>query len=194
MLADEPGGSENWTFSVIPSDEFREVFVEAWRLQRDYFYDRNMHGVDWTAMRDKYGELVDRVTRPRRAERPDRADGERAVGAAHLRRRRRLRDAAPDQVQSAVARRDAGARRSRRAATVVRHVYRVRSGPCRTELSPLARPGVEVERGRRDLLAINGIATAVGRRSRRAAAQPGGQAGAAARRGRRARPSRATWW
>lgn len=38
------------------------MFVEAWRLERDYFYDREMHGVDWPAMRDKYMPLVDRVT------------------------------------------------------------------------------------------------------------------------------------
>ena len=60
-LADSQVDLKNWTFSVIPSDEFREGFLDAWRLHRDYFYDRNMHGVNWKAMRDKYGELVDRV-------------------------------------------------------------------------------------------------------------------------------------
>ena len=60
-LADSQVDLKNWTFSVIPNDEFREGFLDAWRLHRDYFYDRNMHGVDWTAMRNKYGELVDRV-------------------------------------------------------------------------------------------------------------------------------------
>ena len=34
---------------------------EAWRLERDYFYDRGMHGVDWPAMRRKYEPLVERV-------------------------------------------------------------------------------------------------------------------------------------
>jgi len=38
------------------------MFVEAWRLERDYFYDRNMHGVDWRAMLNKYLPLIDRVT------------------------------------------------------------------------------------------------------------------------------------
>jgi tricorn protease len=38
------------------------MFTEAWRLERDYFYDRGMHGVDWPAMRTKYQPLVDRVT------------------------------------------------------------------------------------------------------------------------------------
>lgn len=50
-----------WTFSTKPADEYRGIFVDAWRLERDYFYDRNMHGVDWPAMRDRYLPLVDRV-------------------------------------------------------------------------------------------------------------------------------------
>ena len=50
-----------WTFSTKPVDEYRGIFVDAWRLERDYFYDRNMHGVNWTAMRDRYLPLVDRV-------------------------------------------------------------------------------------------------------------------------------------
>jgi tricorn protease len=43
-------------------DDWREIFLDAWRLERDYFYDPAMHGVDWRAMRDKYLPLVDRVT------------------------------------------------------------------------------------------------------------------------------------
>lgn len=51
-----------WSMSVTPREEWRQMFVEAWRLERDYFYDRNMHGVDWKAMLEKYRPLVDRVT------------------------------------------------------------------------------------------------------------------------------------
>ena len=39
---------------MIPSEEYREMFLDAWRLHRDYFYDPHMHGVNWPAMRDKY--------------------------------------------------------------------------------------------------------------------------------------------
>ena len=60
-LADDTVDVRGWTFSVIPSDEYREAFQDAWRLHRDYFYDKNMNGVNWAAMRDKYGELVNRV-------------------------------------------------------------------------------------------------------------------------------------
>ncbi len=51
----------HWNLSTIPREEFRGLFLDAWRLERDYFYDRNMHGVDWIAMRDRYLPLVDRV-------------------------------------------------------------------------------------------------------------------------------------
>lgn len=50
-----------WTFSFDPREQWRQMFVEAWRLERDYFYDRGMHGVDWPKVRDKYMPLVDRV-------------------------------------------------------------------------------------------------------------------------------------
>ena len=44
---------------VNPREEWRQIFADAWRLQRDYFYDPNMHGVDWEAMRRQYGALLD---------------------------------------------------------------------------------------------------------------------------------------
>ena len=51
-----------WTFSFHPREQWRQMFVEAWRLERDYFYDRAMHGLDWPKIRDKYLPLVDRVS------------------------------------------------------------------------------------------------------------------------------------
>ena len=51
----------HWTLSVTPQREWRQMFVESWRLERDYFYDRAMHGVDWPGMLDRYLPLVDRV-------------------------------------------------------------------------------------------------------------------------------------
>jgi tricorn protease len=50
-----------WTFSFDPREQWRQMFVEAWRLERDYFYDRGMHGLDWPKVREKYQPLVDRV-------------------------------------------------------------------------------------------------------------------------------------
>ena len=52
------------TAVVDPRAEWRQIFVDAWRLERDYFYDENMHGVDWPAIRDQYLPLIDHaVTR-----------------------------------------------------------------------------------------------------------------------------------
>jgi tricorn protease len=51
-----------WTFAVAPRAEFHELYLDAWRLERDYFYDRGMHGWDWKAIRDRYLPLVDRVS------------------------------------------------------------------------------------------------------------------------------------
>ncbi len=51
-----------WTFAVDPREEWRQMFADAWRLERDYFYDRGMHGVDWPAVRKKYEPLLGRVT------------------------------------------------------------------------------------------------------------------------------------
>ncbi len=44
---------------VVPRAEWRQIFSDAWRFERDFFYDPKMHGVDWTAMRARYGALVD---------------------------------------------------------------------------------------------------------------------------------------
>jgi tricorn protease len=51
-----------WTFPIVPREEWRQMFIEAWRLERDYFYDTKMVGLDWKAMRDRYLPLVDRVS------------------------------------------------------------------------------------------------------------------------------------
>lgn len=58
---DKPIDLSSWTFPVQPREEWRQMFVDAWRLERDYFYDRNMHGVNWDAILAKYLPLVDRV-------------------------------------------------------------------------------------------------------------------------------------
>jgi tricorn protease len=41
--------------------EWKQIFDECWRQMRDFFYDPNMHGVDWKAMREKYAPLVPHV-------------------------------------------------------------------------------------------------------------------------------------
>lgn len=44
---------------VDPAKEWRQIFMDAWRFERDYFYDVAMHGVDWSQIRDRYLKLLD---------------------------------------------------------------------------------------------------------------------------------------
>ncbi len=41
-----------------------QMFDEAWRAMRDYFYDKNMHGVDWVKVKEKYLPLLGSVATP----------------------------------------------------------------------------------------------------------------------------------
>ena len=34
-------------FSINPREDWKQLYKDAWRMERDYFYDKNMHGVDW---------------------------------------------------------------------------------------------------------------------------------------------------
>lgn len=43
---------------INPKEEWKNIFNEAWRVNRDYFYDSNMHGVDWAAMKKKYEVML----------------------------------------------------------------------------------------------------------------------------------------
>ncbi len=47
---------------IDPRAEWNEIFGEAWRVNRDYFYDPGMHGVNWKAAREKYGAFLPDVT------------------------------------------------------------------------------------------------------------------------------------
>ena len=39
---------------LVPTEEWEEIFDEAWRRFRDFFYAENMHGYDWEAIREQY--------------------------------------------------------------------------------------------------------------------------------------------
>jgi tricorn protease len=41
-----------------PKEEFKQIFNEGWRNQRDYLYVQNAHGSDWPKMREMYGALL----------------------------------------------------------------------------------------------------------------------------------------
>lgn len=43
---------------IDPKSEWEEMFWDGWRLIRDYFYVKNLHGNDWKAIGDKYAKLL----------------------------------------------------------------------------------------------------------------------------------------
>lgn len=65
---DNPGRKSGWIdltrlkISIVPGAEWRQMFREAWRLQRDQFWTPDMSQVDWVAIHDRYLPLVDRVS------------------------------------------------------------------------------------------------------------------------------------
>jgi tricorn protease len=40
------------------AEEWKQIFEEAWRYERDYFYDPAMHGRDWNEVYQKYAPLI----------------------------------------------------------------------------------------------------------------------------------------
>lgn len=49
---------EGLKFTTDLRAEWKQVFDESWRQMRDYFYDPNMHGVNWKKVHDRYAALV----------------------------------------------------------------------------------------------------------------------------------------
>ena len=55
---DAPLDLASISVKIDPKQEWNNIFEEAWRVNRDYFYDPGMHGVDWNAMKVKYAPLI----------------------------------------------------------------------------------------------------------------------------------------
>ncbi len=51
-----------WRFSVDPVKEWKQLFIDAWRMERDYFYDKNMHGANYDKLLKLHLPLVDKIT------------------------------------------------------------------------------------------------------------------------------------
>ncbi|MEM8546740.1 MAG: PDZ domain-containing protein [Pseudomonadota bacterium] len=52
---------DNMEVRIDPRVEWQQMYVDGWRILRDWFYDPNMHGQDWDAIRAKYAPLVEHV-------------------------------------------------------------------------------------------------------------------------------------
>ncbi len=64
---DRPGRESGWIeldrvkVSVRPDVEWRQMFAEGWRLQREGYWTADMGGVDWQRVYERYAPLVERI-------------------------------------------------------------------------------------------------------------------------------------
>ncbi len=62
-----PGPKSGWLdlsrikLLVEPVQEWRQMYRDAWRLQRDHFWTKDMSGVDWKKVYEKYLPLLERI-------------------------------------------------------------------------------------------------------------------------------------
>jgi tricorn protease len=47
---------------IDPRKEWNQIYTDGWRIFRDYFYESNIHGVDWKGIHDRYSPLVQYVS------------------------------------------------------------------------------------------------------------------------------------
>ena len=154
-LDDSKVDLDAWAFRMNVRDDWRQMLVDAWRMERDYFYDPDMHGVHWEGALARYLPLVDRLTT--RAELSDligRFVGE--LSALHTSVRGGDLRSGDDDVGVA----SLGARILREpAAGGYRIDYIYQSDPdYPDEMSPLADPWLDIHAG--DVIeAVNGVST-----------------------------------
>lgn len=56
---DKKVSTAGMTVTIKRREEWRQVLREAWRLERDFFYDPTMHGVDWEGVWKQYSVMLD---------------------------------------------------------------------------------------------------------------------------------------
>lgn len=152
-LAKSQVSLDAWMLSIAPREEWRQMYTEAWRLERDYFYDRGMQGVDWPRIRARYQPLAERV-----ASRADLSDVLQQMIAELSALHMYVYGGDIRQPQDDVKPGSLGALLVRDLARGGERVARIyRDDPdLPGAQSPLARPGVEVREG--DIItAINGV-------------------------------------
>ena len=56
---DKPISTRDMVMNLVPREEWQQIFSDTWRRYRDFFYDPDMHQVDWDGLRERYGRLID---------------------------------------------------------------------------------------------------------------------------------------
>ena len=62
-LEPEPVSLGGVKLFVDPLAEWKQIFGDVWRMEKEYFYDPNMHGLDWVAVRAKFEPLLQHLGR-----------------------------------------------------------------------------------------------------------------------------------
>jgi tricorn protease len=52
---------DDWRLIVDPKAEWRQMFVDAWRMHRDFAFDPALRGVDWNAVRAAHEPMLARI-------------------------------------------------------------------------------------------------------------------------------------
>jgi tricorn protease len=141
--------------SIEPASEWRQMFIESWRLQREHFWVEDMSGVDWDEIRRRYAPLVDAVaTRSELSDLLWEVYGE--LGTSHAYEMRGDFRQGPNYRQGFL-----GARFELDPAESVYRIVHIAAGdpwvPLRT--SPLNEPGLDVALGDA-VVSVNGVAIA----------------------------------
>jgi len=142
------------TGEVDPRAEWAQIFNEAWRVFRDFFYDEGMHGVDWAGVREQYRPLLaDCVSRDDLTFIIQEMISELNVGHAYY--RPGDRDTGPTLAAGLLG---CDFELDRSGGTSAYRIGRIYEGaPWDTDArGPLSEPGVDVKEGDY-LLAVNGV-------------------------------------
>jgi tricorn protease len=51
--------TDGLVMDLVPKEEWRQIFTDTWRRHRDFFYDPNMHQIDWDGLGEQYGALLE---------------------------------------------------------------------------------------------------------------------------------------
>jgi len=141
---------DGWRLAVDPRQEWRQMYVDGWRMQRDFLFDTEMRGQDWEAVRDKYAPMVERVGDRRELD-DVLAQMVAELSVLHSQVRGGDYTSNPEEGRPSFL---GGTFQWEEGGARIGHIYRT-DPELPSERSPLARPGVELRAG--DLIThING--------------------------------------
>ncbi len=157
--ATDPGRESGWVdlervkVSVRPGAEWQQMYREAWRLQREQFWDPDMSSLDWDSVYELYRPIVDRVgTRAELSDLLWEMQGE--LGTSHAYEQGGAYRKSPQYRQGFL-----GVDWDVDASSGTYRIARIIDGDVWSprDSSPLARPGLDVQAGDA-VVAVNGIA------------------------------------